>query len=257
VGVELTERVGRGIALTPAGEAFQPFAADILGLVEEGRQSALEAAGRSQRRLRIVAVATAGEFLVPSLLRAFTARYPEIRIELEVANRATLFQRLREHDADVGIAGRPPEDDRVEGRPFMRNELVLIGAPDDPLASLRSVRVEQLADRTWLQREDGSGTRQLLNELLAEHDLHPPTMTLGSNGAIKQAAQLGLGVSLQSRMAVENELAAGTLARIALRGLPRRDWYVLRPAAVPPREAVSQFVDFLCGPAGRRAFAQR
>jgi LysR family transcriptional regulator, low CO2-responsive transcriptional regulator len=257
VGVDLTRRVGRGIALTPAGEAFRPFAADILGLVEEGRQSAKEAADRSLRRLRIIAVATAGEFLVPSLLRAFSARHPEIRLELEVANRATLFQRLLEHEADVGIAGRPPEDDRVEGRTFMKNEIVLIGATDDPLAASRSVRVDQLGDRTWLLREEGSGTRQLVTEFLSAHDLRPATMTLGSNGAIKEAVQLGLGISLQSRMAVERELAAGMLARIPLRGLPHREWFVLRSAVTGPREPVRLFVDFLCGPAGRRAFAQR
>jgi DNA-binding transcriptional LysR family regulator len=257
VGVELTERVGRGIGLTPAGEAFRPFAADVLGLVEEGKQSAREAADRSQRRLRIIAVATAGEYLVPSLLRGFSAQHPEIRLALEVANRATLFERLLEHDADVGIAGRPPEDERIEGDPFMKNEIVLIAAPNDPLAKSRSVRLEQLADRTWLRREEGSGTRQLLSDFLAMHDLRPATMTLGSNGAIKQAVRLGLGVSFQSRMAVEYELAAGTLVRIALHGLPLREWYALRSAVLPPREPVQLFFAFLHGAAGRKAFAQR
>jgi DNA-binding transcriptional LysR family regulator len=258
VGVELTQRVGRGIGLTPAGEAFRPFATDVLGLVEEGRQAAREAADRSLRRLRIIAVATAGEYLVPSLLRAFAARHPEIKLTLEVANRATLFERLLDHDADVGIAGRPPEDERIEGRAFMKNEIVLIAAPDDPLARGRSVQVEQLADRTWLQREEGSGTRQLAIDFLSAHELRPATMTLGSNGAIKQAVQLGLGIALQSRLAVEAELAAGTVGRIAVReGLPQRRWFALRSASVAPREPVQLFLSFLRGPAGRKAVANR
>jgi DNA-binding transcriptional LysR family regulator len=172
VGAELTERVGRGIGLTPAGEVFRPFAADVLGLSEEGKQAAREAADRSVLRLRIVAVATAGEYLVPPLLRVFAARHPGIRLQLEVANRATLFERLLGHEADVGIAGRPPEDDRIEGRAFMRNAVVLITAPDDPLARARSVKVGQLAERTWLLREEGSGTRQFdaseLEQLVGE-----------------------------------------------------------------------------------------
>src|SRR3954453_3175707 len=65
LGVELTERAGRGVALTPAGEAFRPYAADVLGLIEQGRQAAREAADVSLSRLRIAAVATAGEYLVP------------------------------------------------------------------------------------------------------------------------------------------------------------------------------------------------
>lgn len=246
VGVELTERAGRGIALTPAGEAFRPFAADVLGLVEEGTQAAREAADRSLLRLRIIAVATAGEYVVPPLLRAFAERYPEIRLQLEVANRGTLFERLLDHEVDVGIAGRPPADERIEGGAFMRNDVVLIAAADDPLARAPSVDVAQLADRTWLLREEGSGTRQLVRDFLAAHDLRPATMTLGSNGAIKQAVQLGLGISFQSQIAVEQELASGALARVSLRErLPQREWFALRSASAAPREPVRLFLDFL------------
>jgi DNA-binding transcriptional LysR family regulator len=258
IGVDLTERVGRGIGLTPAGEAFRPYAADVLGLVEQGRQAAREAADSSTRSLSIGAVATAAEHVVPSLLRAFGALHPEIRLELEVANRATLFERVREHDVDVAIAGRPPDDERIEGRAFLANELVAIAAPDDPLAGGAPVRAEELADRVWLQRELGSGTRELVSEFLAGHDLRPHTLTLGSNGAIKEAVRLGLGISLASRRAVEQDLAAGTLAEIRVRGgLPRREWYTLRAATVPLRPAVELFLDFAHGPGGRRAFQHR
>jgi len=258
IGVDLTERVGRGIGLTAAGEAFRPYAADVLGLVQKGRQAAQEAADSSKRSLSIVAVATAAEYVVPALLGAFASLHPEIRLALEVANRATLFDRVLEHEVDVAIAGRPPDDDRIEGRAFLANELVAIAAPDDPAAGQDPVRPEELADRVWLQRELGSGTRELLGEFLAAHDLRPHTLTLGSNGAIKEAVRLGLGVSLQSRRAVEQDLAAGTLAEIRIRGgLPRREWYTLRSATLPPRPAVELFLDFTHGPAGRRAFRRR
>ena len=251
VGIALTERVGRGVRLTPAGEAFRPYAAQMLGLVEESKQAAREAADRSLRRLRIVAVATAGEYLIPSLLRAFVPQHPEIQLQLEVANRATLFERLLDHEADVGIAGRPLGDERIEGHAFMKNEIVLIVASGDPLARAHSVDVGQLADRTWLLREEGSGTRQLVLDFLAAHDLRPATMTLGSNGAIKQAVQLGLGISFQSKVAVESELAVGSLEQIALRrGLPQRKWFALRQASVAQREPVRLFLDFLHEHAG-------
>jgi len=255
VGVELTERVGRGVGLTAAGEAFRPYASDVLGLIEQGRRAAQEAADSSTRTLSIVAVATAAEYVVPSLLRAFASLHPEIKLQLEVANRATLFDRVLEHDVDVAIAGRPPEDERIDGRAFLPNEIVLIAEPDDPLVSGRTVRPEDLGGSVWLQREPGSGTRELVGEFLAEHDLRPQTLTLGSNGAIKEAVRLGLGISLQSRMAVEHELEDGTLAQIPVRGgLPRRQWYTLRSATVPPRPAVQLFLDFTHGQAGKRAF---
>jgi DNA-binding transcriptional LysR family regulator len=256
--VDLTERVGRGIGLTAAGEAFRPYAADVLGLIEQGRQAAREAADVSMRSLRLVAVATAAEYVVPSLLRSFHRLHPEINLSLEVANRANVFERVLEHEVDVAIAGRPPDDERIVGVAFLRNKLALIVAPGDELAGVRSVRAEELAGRVWLMREQGSGTRQLVAEFLADHGLRPQTLTLGSNGAIKEAVRLGLGVSLQSRVAVEHELNEGALAEIVVRGgLPQRQWYALHSATVPPRPAVEQFLEFANGPAGRRAFERR
>src|SRR6476660_7677741 len=123
----------RGVGLTAAGQAFRPYAADVLGLVEQGRQAAREAADLSMRSLRLVAVATAAEFVVPALLRAFHRPHPEVTLALEVANRATVFERVLEHEVDVAIAGRPPEDERIAGLAFLKNELVLIVAPEDPL----------------------------------------------------------------------------------------------------------------------------
>jgi DNA-binding transcriptional LysR family regulator len=254
LGVDLTERVGRGVGLTPAGEAFRPYAADVIGLLEQGRQAAREASDASLRRLRIVAVATAGEYLVPSLLRAFHHLHPEVELQLEVANRATVFERVLDHAADVAIAGRPPQDERIVGTPFARNDYVMIAAPDDLLAAPKSVRPQQLGERTWLQREQGSGTRQLVSEFLAHHDLKPRTLTLGSNGAIKQAVMLGLGVSLQSRVAVASELRAGTLVEVPVRGgLPEREWYALHSPIPTQRLPVQQFLEFVHGAAGLAA----
>ncbi len=95
-------------------------------------------------------------------------------------------------------------------------------------------------------REPGSGTRALNEQFLADHGLEPQTLTLGSNGAIKQAARAGLGVSLLSRAAVETELESGWLGEIRLTdGPPTRPWFVLRSAVGPSRATVEQFVDFV------------
>ena len=117
------------------------------------------------------------------------------------------------------------------------------------------MRPEELANRVWLMRESGSGTRSLVSEFLSDHDLRPQTLTLGSNGAIKEAVRLGLGLSLASRVAVEHELSSGMLAEIRVRGgLPRREWFALHSATVPPRPAVEQFLTFAFGPQARAVF---
>ena len=176
-----------------------------------------------------------------------------------MANRATLFDRVLEHDVDVAIAGRPPDDERIAGHAFLTNDLALIVAPGDALAGRPSATRASSRERVWLMREPGSGTRQLVTEFLAEHDLRPQTLTLGSNGAIKEAVRLGLGVSLQSRVAVEHELGDRHARRDprARRVAAHGEWYALHSATVPPRPAVELFLDFAYGPEGRQAFEGR
>jgi LysR family transcriptional regulator, low CO2-responsive transcriptional regulator len=258
LGVRLTERAGRTLRPTPAGAAYVPYAADVLGLLEQGARAAREAAEQEPHTLRISAVTTAGEYLAPQLIQAFRERHRDLEISLDVGNREVVFRRVLDHDVDVAITGRIPDDERLVGRDFADNEFVLVTAAGDPLARRRWVAVEELAGRPWLLREQGSGTRTLCEEFLASRGIEPTVLTLGSNGAIKQAARAGLGVALQSRAAVELELELGLLETISPRGgLPRRRWHVVRSAVGPVREDAEAFMAFCDSAAARHALAHK
>ena len=242
---ELFERAGRGIRPTAAGMAFAPYAADVMGLLQQGRQSAREAAAAAARSLRIAAVTTAAESFVPPLMRAFAEAHPDIDLILEVGNRQDVLRWVLDHTVDVAISGRPPAGDRLVAEALMQNEIVCITAPDDPAGARRSVDAAALADRVWLLREQGSGTRLLNQQFLEDHGLEPATLTLGSNGAIKQAARAGFGVSLLSRAAAATELGAGVLGELRLKDIPPpRPWFVLRSAVGPVRPPVAEFIAF-------------
>jgi LysR family transcriptional regulator, low CO2-responsive transcriptional regulator len=246
LGADLTERLGRSVGLSPAGTAFAPFAAHVIGLLDQGGRAAREAAGAAARELRIAAVTTAAEYIVPQLVREFSARRPELTLTLDVGNRERVFREVANRRADVAIGGRPPTSGQLSGEPFLDNPILLVTAPDDPLARRRSVPVEELGARPWLLREPGSGTRAMTEEFLAANELDPRLLTMGSNGAIKQAARAGLGVSLQSRAAAALELETGLLDTIALREpLPTRQWFVLSPSSGPLRAPAREFLDFV------------
>jgi DNA-binding transcriptional LysR family regulator len=186
-------------------------------------------------------------------VQEFSAHHPELTLTLDVGNRERVFRELASHRADVAIGGRPPADGQLSGEAFIDNPILLITAPRDPLARRRSVPVEELAGRPWLLREPGSGTRTMVEEFLARHELTPPMLTLGSNGAIKQGARAGLGVSLQSRAATALELKNGLLDTISLREpLPKRQWFVLWPRTGPLREPVREFREFVTSAAAKR-----
>jgi LysR family transcriptional regulator, low CO2-responsive transcriptional regulator len=247
---ELLERWGRGVRLTAAGEAFAPYAADVLGLLEKGRVAAAEAEGHAARRLQLAAVTTAAESFVPPLLRAFSQRHPSVELTLVVGNRHQIFERVLDHSVDLAISGRPPANERLVSEALLNNDIACITAPDDPAAGTR-LDAARLADRVWLLREPGSGTRTLNEQFLADRNLRPETLTLGSNGAIKQAARSGLGISLLSRAAAAAELQSGLLGELTLRDGPaKRSWYLVRSAIGPMRPSVESFAAFVRAHAG-------
>jgi DNA-binding transcriptional LysR family regulator len=242
----LLEREGRGVKPTPSGIAFAPFAADVIGLLEKGRRAAQEAATGAERGLRIAAVTTAAESFVPALMHAFAMSQPDIGLTLSVGNRGRVLDMVLEHQADVAFGGRPPRDDRIDAHAFLPNELLLITAPGDPLANRAKVVPSDLGERSWLLREPGSGTRTANENFLASVGLDVPTLTVGSNGAIKQAARAGLGVSFVSRDAVVAELDAKLLGAIAVEpSPPPREWHVMRSRVGPPRPVVDEFFEFV------------
>lgn len=253
LGVALTEREGRSVRITPAGEAFAGYAADVVGLLEQGARAAGEAADAAAREVRIAAVTTAGEYIVPPLLEAFSERHPDITVSLDVGNRERVFERVRTHRSDVAVGGRPPGEG-IAGERYLVNPVAIITAPSDPLAGRAAVPIAELGARPWLVREEGSGTRTMTEEFLAAHGLDPPVLTLGSNGAIKQGARAGLGVALQSVLATELEVGLGLLATLDVAcQLPERHWYLLRAGRGPLRRPVEQFLEFARSAAGHEA----
>jgi DNA-binding transcriptional LysR family regulator len=222
VGVPLVDRHGRGVRLTPAGQRYVVYARKILGLHHEAVLAARGEVDPEHGAIRLAAVTTAGELLLPALLASFTAKYPGVDCKLEVASRKAIWPMLASHEADVVVAGRPPTDlDQVQVRAVSPNTLVVVGPPE-------TARRFDPAQATWLLRESGSGTRATTTTLLEELEITPPQMVLGSHGAVVAAAVAGLGVTLVSRQAVRRELDAGALVELAVANTPMdRPWHVV------------------------------
>lgn len=244
--VQLLSRDGRGIRLTAAGRELAVYAAQILGLADRAQRAVKEAAGGSGQ-VRLVSVMTAGEYVLPPILAAFRKERPDVQISLEVGNRAAAIQRLTNDEADLAVGGRPPSGSDIEGVPFLSNELIVVGHDDHPLKGKRSIDAAALSKETWLLREPGSGTRETTEEFFTQAEIEPASiMTVGSNGAIKQAAVVGLGVTLISIHAVAQELRDGRLTRLRARATPlRRSWYALHRKGVALPQSARDFLEFL------------
>ena len=237
LGLALVTPDGRGLRLTDAGKAYAGYARRILGLVDEAGLAAAASADPERGELRIAAVTTAAEQVVPHILGGFRRRHPLTGIRLEAGNRERVRSLLDRHQVDLVVTGRPEPGWEVDVHAVRPHELVVVAAPDLAAdAAHPADLLSWLARQTWLLREPGSGTRASTAALLAEIDIAPLTLIVGSNGAITQSASVGLGVTLVSCDAVAAELSTGRLAEIAVPGTPlHRDWYLLsRRDTLPP-----------------------
>ena len=229
IGITLVDRHGRGVRLTPAGLRYVEYARRILGLHDEAILAARGEADPESGSIRLAAVTSAGELLIPAALASFRAQHPGVVLHVEVAARSALWPMLSRHEVDLVFAGRPPEDLRkkVRVRAISPNTLIVVGRPElaDGFAPVTA---------TWLLREQGSGTRSTLMTLLEELDVAPPQLVLGSHGAVVSAAVAGLGVTLVSRQAVQRELDSGALVELPVPGTPiKRPWHVVSQPTPP------------------------
>jgi DNA-binding transcriptional LysR family regulator len=236
VNAPLVERDGRGTRLTEAGETLAIYARRIFALLDEASAETAHAARRETRRVRLAAVTTVAEHLIAALLNGFRIQEPEMAVELYVGNRDQVWERLRHWEADLAVGGRPPRDPAFVTLAVRSNELVVVRAPSLP---------DEYLQATWLVREPGSGTRAATEAFFATLGIDPPTLTIGSNAAIRACVRAGLGISLLSRGSVEQELETRELIVIPTPGTPlARNWHLVGPLDRELPAAAARFVSY-------------
>ncbi len=246
VGARLFERDGRGLRVTEAGEVFAGYARRILGLMDEATAAVRIGPGTAHGRLRLAAVTTASEYLLPALLAGFRRRFPGVTLSLESGPRDAVLGLLRDHAVDVVIGGRAPNERTMQSWATRPNALVVVAGVDVP---------PEPAAATWLLREPGSGTREATQALLEALQIDPPSLTLGSPGAVIASAEQGLGMTLVSADAIAHLVRAERLVQVPVMGTPlSRPWHAL--ASPAPTGTALEFLDHICSPvhAGEVAF---
>ena len=246
VGLPLFEQIGKKIYLTEAGRELAHYGRVIEQQLSEAESVLDELKGLQRGKLRI-SVASTANYFVPQLLAIFSRRFPTITVSLDVTNRETLLRQLGENNFDLVVMGQPPVEADVEAQIFLNNPLVVVAPLDHPLANKKKVPLARLQEETFLVREAGSGTRIAAERFFNARGMRLKTgMEVGSNEAIKQSVQAGLGLGLLSRATIEQELTLKRLVVLDVAYLPiMRHWYVVhrkgkRLSAVA--EAFKQFM---------------
>jgi len=228
-GLPLFEQIGKKMHLTAAGREIYAYSTSISHMLDEAEVVLDELKGLQSGRLSISVATTASHFAT-RLLAAFSQRYKDVTISLDITNRASLREQLEANRPDLVIMGQPPEGVEVDAEAFMENPLVMIAPPDHPLASEKQIDLARFEDEQFVVREAGSGTRSAIERFFTEHQVSFHTgIEMSSNEAIKQAVEAGLGLGIVSIHTLELELETRRLQVLDVKDFPiQRHWYVIQ-----------------------------
>jgi DNA-binding transcriptional LysR family regulator len=215
LGVKLFDRLGKRVVLTEAGQQLLLYAEKILCLADEARTAIMEGDG-PHGILTISAPETLWTYRLPALLKCFRERFPRVQLQFRHFPSKELLQRVLEGVIDVAfVLDEPLQATTVCVEQLIPEPLVIIAAPDSPLACLTEVGPLDLDGQQLLLTEAGCSYRNLFYRALASKGVHANNvLEFASVEAIKQCVMVGLGVAALPEVVVEKEIAQGQLAAL-------------------------------------------
>jgi DNA-binding transcriptional LysR family regulator len=225
--IPLTEIVGKKLYLTNFGQEILAYAERILdqaGAMDDVVQSYK---GQLTGKLKIAVVST-GKYVMPYLLTDFLNAHPAITLELDVTNKEKVIESLEHNSIDFALVSLVPGHLKTESIPIVKNTMHLIGAYESKKSQIE-LSINELQQLPWIFREQGSGTRQMMERFLSQRHITVQKMLeLTSNEAVKQAIIANLGYSIMPLIGIRNELMSKQLMIMPVKGLPiHTTWHII------------------------------
>lgn len=222
-GQQLINRLGREIRVTEAGKILYSHARKMLLLQQEAMAAMGNYTGKLSGRLAIGAGTIPGAYILPQKIGAFKKSHPDITITLRIAGSRNIASEILSGELEMGILGALWRESGLIWQKIFSDELILVVAADHPWAAKPCVSLEQLSSEAFVLRDHLSGTRRAMLQLLEQHGLHASQLKvvaeMGTTEAVRQSVKAGIGISILSSQAVQDDLTHGNLVEVTIEGL--------------------------------------
>jgi DNA-binding transcriptional LysR family regulator len=244
----LFDRTHNGINLTKAGQIVKSYAEQIIRQYNEMDNEVRQLTGDVEGMLVLGASTTIGEYVIPRLLGEYQAKFPGVAIRLQVANTLGVIYMVENNQVDVGIVEGPVGNKNLVASVCWDDELVAVMPVGHPLERIKKLTLDKLLKYPFIAREEGSGTREVINRYLAEQKFDfrdfDLIMELGSPESIKSAVAAGLGVSILSVATLEKERKLNLLAQRGLNPPITRPFSIIYQRDKFRLRAIDEFLRF-------------
>lgn len=233
LGQKLIDRLGRKAEPTPVGRILYKYAVRMLRLHQEAVESVEKYGGRIVGRIMIGSGTIPGTYILPRLIGLFRRQHSSIKATLHIAGSQFIATEVLSGTLDLGVVGARWSEKGLEWREIFSDQLALVVSTDHPWANRNRVSLHELREEPFILRENGSGTRRVIDGILENNGVNPSTLRevaeIGSTAAIKEAVRTGIGISILSVRSVEQDVRHGILSTIPIEGVQlERSFYLIR-----------------------------
>jgi DNA-binding transcriptional LysR family regulator len=249
-GTKLFNRSGCVITLTKAGQMLYKYAKEINSLYSSAEKEIGDFTGLTKGVISIGASSTLGNYVMPTVVSEFKRKYPKVGVHIHIGNTKNVVEYLNAANVDVGLVEGEVNKQKLVIEKLISDEMVLIMSPLHHWAKKPSVSIMTLAKEPLIFREEGSGTRQMIEKYFLKHGISPQqikiSLVMGSTESIKGAVEEGLGVSIISKWAAKKEKRYGSLKTATFKEDKFvRDFSLLRRKSKETSHTLERFIGFL------------
>ncbi len=249
-GTKLFNRSSCVITLTKAGELLYRYAKEINALYMAVEKEIGAFTGLVKGVITVGASSTIGNYVLPSVIADFRKKYPKVRIQLLIGNTKNVVDFLNAGNIDIALVEGDVTKQKLVVEKLIPDEMILIMSPLHQWAKKSSVSILEISKEPFILREEGSGSRQVIEKYLVKHGISPQNIkvafVMGSTESIKGAVEEGLGISIVSRWAAKKESRYGTLKTATFKEEKFvRDFCLLYKKAKDTSHTLEKFLGFL------------
>jgi DNA-binding transcriptional LysR family regulator len=243
--VPLTEVIGRKLYITEFGKEIASEVAHVFEGVHKIKAKNLAFQGKVYGKLTISIVSTA-KYVMPYFLSRFIRVYPDVELEMNVTNKASVLADLENNKVDFSLVSLMPDTINLESLDLLPNKLYLV-VNSELANSISDQGSGVLENFPLLYREVGSATRLAMEKYIKTRNISvAKKIELTSNEAIKQAVLAGMGCSIMPLIGIKDEVLDGRLKIVSMNGLPiETKWSLVWPSGKKHSPVVSSYFKFL------------
>lgn len=251
IGLQLFDRHKRQVRPTGAAVVLLDYARRILELRHEAGYALEKFRGKISGELKIGGSTIPGTYILPAAIGSFNRVYEETRLTLVLGDTRGIVESVARSDLEMGLVGDNEEREGVAFEPLLDDLMVLAVSPGHPWANLKKpIPVEKLVETPFIIREEGSGTRSTMLDMLADRGLSFHNLNIvaemGSTESVRQAIKAGLGASIISLLAVSDDVNVDLIKIVKVKGLNlRRSFYIATNQGQTRSPVCNAFMEFL------------